>query len=137
MSLLRRLVPMLIVALPVQANPAPALQVELNQTEQQGAACRMVFVAENSGEITVEQLVLEAVLFDTAGRVAMMTLFDLQELPAGRTRVRSFDLAGRDCADLSRVLINGVSACTGEGLDPAHCAAALDVRSRTDLEVLQ
>lgn len=114
-----------------------AIAIELNQTDTQAAACRMVFVASNALGTDIERLVLEVVLFDHAQRVAAMTLFDFQDLPAGRSRVRSFDLAGHDCGSFVRLLVNGVADCAGEGLSALRCERALSLSARTDLEVVQ
>ncbi|QYK42060.1 MAG: hypothetical protein KF887_02665 [Paracoccaceae bacterium] len=112
------------------AEEAPALRVELNTVEAQGAACRLTFVAANATGADLAGLVLETVLFTRAGRVAQFTLFDFGALPDGRRRVRQFDVAGVDCGDLGQVLFNGVARC--EGADPAACAAALRPSSAVD-----
>lgn len=104
-----------------------AITIRLNQTEAQPGACRMMFLAQNALGDDIERLVLEVVLFDRAHQVAAITLLDFQSLPLGRSRLRSFDLAGRDCADLARLLVNGVSECSGAGLAAPRCEAALDV----------
>lgn len=78
---------------------------------------------------------IEAVLFDTEGRVATLTLFDLGSLPAGRPRMRQFDMAGLSCDDLGAVLVNGIDACEGAGLTPAACLDGLRLSSNTDVEV--
>jgi len=91
----------------VPTDDPAALRIELNQIEPVEGACRMMLVAENPGETPIAALTLEAVLFDRDGRIAALTLLDLQDLPAGRMRVRRFDLAGIACDDLGRMLING------------------------------
>ena len=87
---------------------------------------------------TLTTLALETVLFDQAGRVAALTLFDFADLPQGARRVRQFDVAGIACTDVAQVLINGVAACTGDTTTPTTCAQALRVTgSVDDVEVLQ
>lgn len=124
-------------ALSLFAAPALAepLRLELNALLPQDNACQFVFVAQNESPVDLGQMVLEAVLFDTEGRVSALTLLDLQDLPAGHMRVRSFQLAGLDCATVGRLLINGVSSCEPAGAEA--CAAPLTVSSRTGVEVLQ
>lgn len=103
------LVPLVLALAPpvlAQDTPATAPRIELNRADPVEGACRLIFVAENPGAETIAALSIEAVLFDRDGRVALLTLLDLGELPAGRMRVRSFDLAGQDCGGLSRLLIN-------------------------------
>ncbi|PTX03988.1 hypothetical protein [Pararhodobacter aggregans] len=120
---------------PAQSAPdqtTPAVSVELNAIHPRDGACQFVLVGQNGTEADIDRLVLEAVLFDTEGRVATMTLLDLQDLPAGRMRVRSFEIGGITCEGVSRLLINGVSTCEPEG-----CGAAIEARSVTPIEVLQ
>lgn len=124
----------LALSLAAGAAEADPVRLELNALHPRDGACQMVFVAQNEGPGDLEQLVLEAVLFDTAGQVAALTLLDLQDLPAARMRVRSFEIAGLACDSLSRLLINGVNACAPEG---EACAAPLALESRVPVEVLQ
>ena len=119
---------------PLAALADGAIRLDLNRLDPVEGACRLVLVAENPGEQPVEGLVLEAVLFDRAGRVSMLTLLDLQDLPAGRMRVRSFDLAGLDCDDLGRMLVNG-TVCTPA--DAAACGQDLALSAQVDVELRQ
>jgi hypothetical protein len=119
-----------------QETENPALSVELNGTGQEGAACRLTFVVENRMGADLETAVFETVLFDKAGAVLTLTLFDFGALPEGRSRVRQFDLAETDCGSLGRVLLNGAHACKGEGIDAAACDAGLALSTRTDVEIL-
>lgn len=120
---------------PAEAAPEGAIRIELNRLDpQSGGACRLSLVAENTSAEDVERLVLEAVGFDRGGRVAAITLLDLQALPAGRMRVRSFDLPAVDCEGLGRLLIND-STCAPNGA--AICARPLALGSLVDVEVRQ
>ncbi len=110
-----------------------ALRIELNAVDPQDGACRLIFVAENETGSDLSALVLEAVLFGSSGRVEALTLLDFRDLPAARLRVRSFDMAGVDCAGISRLLINDVATCDGA----VDCASALSVSSRVPIEMLQ
>lgn len=112
------------------AQDAPAISVQLNSAQPSEGGCRLSFLA--SSDKTLEQLVFEAVLFTSAGEVDRLTLFDLQDLPAGRARVRQFDVQGLACEGLGQVLVNGLQACSGEGLDPAQCLQGLSVSSRVE-----
>jgi len=51
-------------------------------------------------------------------------------MPEGKARVLQFDIAGLACENISRVLVNDVVACEGEGLEPRTCLAALKPSSR-------
>lgn len=117
--------------------PGPALAVELNGAETVEGACRLTFLVESDLGADLSQLALETVILTTDGIVERLTLFDFRDLPAGRPRVRQFDLGGIACDGIGSVLINGTAACAGDGVDPAACAAALALTSRVDgMEIL-
>lgn len=119
------------------AQDTGGIAVDLNRLDPVDNACRLTFVVDN-GLAPLTTLALETVLFDQAGRVAALTLFDFADLPQGARRVRQFDVAGIACADVAQVLINGVAACTGDTTTPTTCAQALRVTgSVDDVEVLQ
>lgn len=123
---------------PVSAEgqtPARSLAVEINKAEQLEATCRLVFMTHNGLGADLDELALETVLFDTEGGVERFTLFDLREVPAGKMRVRRFDLADTQCSSIGKVLINGASACKGEGLTGGECIEHLDATSRIDMEI--
>lgn len=116
--------------LPAQAEEAPArLGLTLVSAEPAGeGACRLSFLAENGLGGDLDALVLEAVVFTRAGGVERLMLLDFRDLPAGKPRVRQFDLPGADCAALGQVLINGAARC--EGVAQSGCIAALAPASR-------
>ncbi|MGZ2257095.1 hypothetical protein [Roseobacter sp. A03A-229] len=119
------------------ADEAAQIGIELNAAETDGQSCRLTFVIQNDLAASVDELVLETVLFDAAGQVDRLTLFDFGALPEGRQRVRQFAVDQIDCDDLGHILFNGTERCTGNTLTPAACEAALIARSRTPIEVLQ
>ena len=121
-------------ALPASAEE-PVLAVELNTVTEIENGCRLSFLAENTLGADLSVLVLETVLFTVDGGVDRLTLFDFQDLPRGRPRVRQFDLNGSNCVNLGDLLINGVQSCIGEGLAGSECSEALSLSSRTDHEV--
>lgn len=125
-----------VLAQPAEEAPPPQLALTLNAARTtEAGACRLTFVSRNTLGADIATLVTEAVLFDAEGRVATLKLFDFGSLPAGRPRVRQFDMAGLSCDDLGEVLVNGIDACEGEGLSPAACLEALRLSSDTDVEV--
>lgn len=114
---------------------AEKIVIELNRVEPGENACQLVFVSQNDTATGLDQLMLEVVLFDRSGGVAALTLLDFQDLPAGRMRVRSFDMPGLQCDGLGRLLVNATAACAPQGA--AGCDA-LALSSRVDeIEVLQ
>ncbi|MGI3210588.1 hypothetical protein ACROSR_05660 [Roseovarius tibetensis] len=123
-------------AQPADDVPHPRLDLTLNTVvATEGGGCRVTFVIRNDLGAAIEKLVTEAVLFDTKGRVATMTLFDFGALPEGRPRVRQFDLAGSSCDDIGEVLVNGIGTCEGDGLSPEICLAGLRLSSDSAVEV--
>jgi hypothetical protein len=118
----------------VRAAEPPGLAVELNRVEAAASACRLTFTVESALPVDVETLTYEAVLFDAQGAVAMLTLLDFPNLPAGALRVRQFDLAGLECDALGLLLFNGVETCVPAVAD---CEEATRLTSRTGIEVRQ
>lgn len=112
------------------AQDAHVAKLELNTVVQAGDACRLVFTA--SSDAGLDQLIVETVLFNSAGQVKLLTLFDFGALPASKLRVRQFDIPQSQCTDVARVLFNGLDQCSG-----ASCEGAMSVTSRVDnVEVL-
>ncbi len=118
------------------AAPGAHLTLELNAVDPVETACRMSFVIRNGYDSDITSAVFEAVLFDRDGRVARLTLFDFGALPSARPRVRQFLVPDLDCAALGQVLINGAETCEAQGLAKTACSTGLELRSRTDNEVL-
>lgn len=116
-------------------TPEPSLAIEINKAEQLEATCRLVFMTYNGLEAELADLSLETVLFDNDGGVERFTLFEFGEVPAGKMRVRQFDLPDTQCSRISKVLINGASACEGEGLAGDECIEHLHATSRIDMEI--
>jgi hypothetical protein len=112
-------------------DAAASLQVELNRALPVEGACRLTFVATNGLGADLDQVVFETVLFTRDGAVERLTLLDLGALPAGRPRVREFDMTGLDCDALGRVLFNGVGTCTGD-VEAGACAAGLTLETRLE-----
>lgn len=112
------------------------LSLELNTVQEVEGGCLLSFVAQNGYAADIESVVFETVLFNKAGGVDRLTLFDFGALPAGRPRVRQFVVPQLSCADLGRVLINGASTCEAGDLGAAACSEGLSLSSRIDVEIL-
>lgn len=108
----------------------PRIHIDLNAVEPQPNACRLVLTVQTPADIA--GLVMETVLFDQSDQVMILTLFDFATLPAGKLRVRQFDMPDTECGDVSRVLFNGVDSCDGAG-----CTAPVRATSTVkEIEVL-
>lgn len=111
-----------------------ALSIELNTAETRDGTCTLTFVVRNEHAGPIDKLVFETVLFDTAGAVNRLTLFDFGALPVGLPRVRQFALPQTPCDGLGRVLFNGLNTC--DGLDAKACTTGFQTSTRTGIEVL-
>ena len=112
------------------------VSIELNALQQVEDSCRISFLVQNGHSFGIDQAIYEAVLFDTDGRVDRLTLFDFGALPSARPRVRQFVVPSLACESLGRLLINGAETCAGTDVPKDACGKDLDLRSRTDVEVL-
>ncbi len=114
----------------------PGLQIELNDAADVDGTCRISFLVENRLGAELSGAVFETVLFDASGAVERLTLFDMRDLPAGRPRVRQFQIDGVSCAGIGRILVNGAQTCVGKGVAEGACMDNLNLTSRTDIELL-
>ncbi|MFD1694085.1 hypothetical protein [Roseibium aestuarii] len=122
------------------------LTLELNRSVTTERGCMLSFVASNGSARDVTGVVYELVLFNAEGLVEKMTAFDFGSLPASKTVVRQFELAGQPCEGLSQVLVNGAPRCdlakgsTGGETPSAPataCIADLTTSSRATLALLK
>ncbi|MEM7519990.1 MAG: hypothetical protein AAF307_03035 [Pseudomonadota bacterium] len=117
------------------AEDAPKLNLELNAADTVGESCRLTFLLSNGLPDDVESLVAETVLFSDQGGVVLLTLFDFGELPAGRPRVRQFQVPETSCDRLGQVLVNGFDTCTIGGAASGTCQDALSLSSRMQIKL--
>jgi hypothetical protein len=123
---------LLVAPVVAQADEDWTLSVELNRVDQVEDACRFTFLAENGLGVDVASFTVETVIIDTGGTVDRLTLFEFGALPDGIPRVRQFDVPDLSCMAVRDILINGVAECGGV----ENCAAAVELSSRTDVELL-
>ncbi|RWC89639.1 MULTISPECIES: hypothetical protein [unclassified Mesorhizobium] len=112
---------------------APVLTLELNAAQPSDKGCRLTFLVSNNLGADLIKAAFEIALFNEAGIVDRLTVLDFKDLPAGKTKVTRFDLAGTDCAKVSRVLINSATECAGTGVEPAACMRKLKTDTRTGI----
>lgn len=118
------------------AQPAEKIVLQLNEAASVGGSCRLTFVIRNELPDTVTALGLDLVMFDTSGGVSGYAAVDFGALPAGKTRVRQYDVAKGDCADLSRVLLNDIRACEIEARADRECLSMLALSSRSEIDLV-
>jgi len=114
------------------AQDAPSLSLELNGAQPAEKGCRLTFVVTNNLGANLSKAAFEIALFNEAGVVDRLTVLDFKDLPAGKTNVTRFDLAGTDCAKISRVLINTATQCEGAAT-PNACLASLKTGTKTGI----
>lgn len=127
---------------PAAAQDAEAenrIRLELNNaTDTDGGACRMTFVAANGTDQGLARTGWQVGVFDGQGIVRSILALEFGALPAGKTKIVLFDLPGRGCEDISRVVVNDVTLCQPEdgteGEVASTCLDALTTRSRTSIE---
>ena len=116
-----------------QSAPAPQLSLELNAAQPSDKGCRLTFVVNNGLGADLSKAAFEIALFNEAGVVDRLSVLDFKDLPAGKTKVTRFDLAGTNCTKLSRVLINSATECAGAGVEPAACMRGLKTETKTGI----
>jgi hypothetical protein len=131
-----RLAPAIALSLALAAGPSLAAEggriaIELNDLQQADAGCRAVFVVKNGLPGALDKIVVRVVAFDKAEHATRFLSIDFGPMPAGKTRVARFDLGDKAaCGEVSRMLLDDVTACAGGGMEPATCLAALSLSSR-------
>ncbi|WP_342077299.1 hypothetical protein [Yoonia sp. SS1-5] len=122
------------IAMPAMAQDTqtPRFSLELNNaadTEQGG--CRLTYVAANQTGLAIEAISYQVAVFDADGGVTDLLVLEFGNLIAGKTKVVQFDLAGRGCADISRITVNEVAECAlADGGVGDFCLTGLETASR-------
>ncbi len=119
-----------------ETGPGAAVEIELNAVKANEGSCTLTFLVTNGHAGQIDKVVYETVLFDSAGQVERLTLFDFGTLPPGRPRVRQFSIPGLACDDLSQVLINGANTCQAPDLADTACVAGLILETRTRIGII-
>lgn len=113
-----------------EAAAAKGLDVELNALASSQKGCLFTFVAANGFAQNVSKVSFEFVIFNDKGTVERLALLDFRDLPAGKSKVRQFDVPGIKCEAVKNLLINDAPVCEGEGLDKASCMSGIATRSK-------
>ena len=137
MQLIRAFLLLISLSLPAAAlaEEVPMLDIELNAADTLDGACRLTFVLKNGLEDDIDELVAETVLFSDEGQVVLLTLFNFGALPAGRPRVRQFQVPDTSCDRIGQVLVNGMNSCRIGGTDVATCQNALNLSNRIPIRL--
>ncbi|MEM8852028.1 MAG: hypothetical protein AAGE03_18570 [Pseudomonadota bacterium] len=117
--------------------PTPqSFSLELNNAATlDGSTCQLTYVANNASDVDLSQASYQVGFFDAVGVVRRILVLEFGALPPGKTRIVLFNLPEQSCEDLSRIVVNDVSACqttAGEASD--ICLSALETSSLTDIQ---
>lgn len=118
-----------------EAVPALGLTIELNDVAPSQKGCKLTFVAGNALAQSLSKVSFEFVIFDQKGLVERMAVLDFRDLPAGKTKVRQFDLPGTNCDAVKSLLINDAPACVGNGVRPGACMSGIKTGSKSAVEL--
>ncbi|WP_337183340.1 hypothetical protein [Shinella sp.] len=113
-----------------EAAAAKGLNVELNALAGSQKGCLFTFVAENGFAQNISKVSFEFVIFNDKGTVERLALLDFRDLPAGKSKVRQFDVPGIKCETVKNLLINDAPVCEGEGLDKGRCMDGIVTSSK-------
>jgi len=122
-------------ALAQDAGTSGNLTVEINDLASSDKGCKLTFVAGNGLPQSLSKVSFEFVLFDEKGLVERMAVLDFRDLPAGKTKVRQFDLSGTKCEAVKSLLINDAPVCDGEGVTKDACMKVLKTGSKSSVEL--
>ena len=113
-----------------EAAAVKGLDVELNALASSQKGCLFTFVAANGLARDVSKVSFEFVIFNDKGTVERLALLDFRELPAGKSKVRQFDVPGIKCEGVKNLLINDAPVCQGEGVEKGRCMDGIVTRSK-------
>ncbi len=124
------------------AAAEPGLDIELNKAEDGNGACVVSLVVRNDLGQSLDRFSMDLFVFDSDGVIARQVLLDLAPLRGAeggtKTTVARFNLIARPCAEVSRVLVNDIPSCRGEGAgETLDCLAALTVSSRAKIQMVK
>lgn len=115
-----------------KAAESASLDMELNSLTHAQEECTANFVMRNNLASAIEALSFEIVLFGKDGRISSILNLKAGELPLKKTKVRQFRL--KNCQDVSRILVNEITECSGANLTPKLCSEKLKTTNKTKVE---
>lgn len=113
-----------------ESAPKEAIDIELNKLEPGNNGCRAFMVMHNGTNRSYSNLQLDLVVFDPKGIIVDQLAVDMAPLAAGKTMVKVFEIAGHDCGNFGRVLLNDVLTCKAGDAAVERCIDLLVPTSR-------
>lgn len=121
-------------AIPAQAQTAaPVLAIELNALQASETGCRITFVVTNNLGSTLDLATTEIALFNTGGAIERIIKLDFKALIDGKSKVLQFNIPDLKCESVGRLLLNDITACQGDALEPAACLTQLKTTAIPDV----
>ncbi len=122
----------------IAASPGLAQEagfaLELNSLRPAEMGCRLTYVALNETGADLSAAAFEVAVFDGEGTVNKLLILDFGALKNGKTKVVQFDIAGQDCGDISRLLVNDAAECAVTDGEAPDCLEMLEPSSRTNVK---
>lgn len=118
---------------PAWAQTSAGLAIELNDAVDVNGGCRLSYVATNNAGVLLDKASFDVFTFNAEGKVAQSLVFQFGRLPAGKTKVVQFDLAGQACSTISRLLVNDINECVADGKGSTLCIDNLSTSTRTPI----
>ncbi|MGO1118227.1 Tat pathway signal sequence domain protein [Rhodovibrionaceae bacterium A322] len=116
-----------------QSSADKTITIELNKLEQRDGACRTYLLFENATDQQLDPFRLDLIFFGSDGVITQRLVVDAAPLRAGKSVVKLFDLAGQQCADVSRILLNDVSPCGDASGERDDCVDLVTPQSRSEV----
>lgn len=107
--------------------------LELNNSQDLGGACRLIFVARNGTAVVLEKTAYEVAVFDSDQKVSQMLVLEFGRVAVGKTKVVQFDLANLPCDKISRLLVNEIADCVVAGQATTLCMDSLKAATRSKI----
>jgi hypothetical protein len=123
--------------IPVQAEPAKPIGVELNRLEEQGGNCRAYLVIANPGPAAFSGFTLDLVLFDRGGTISRRLAVDIAPVRPEKTTVKVFDIPATACGAIGSILVNDVLHCRDANGDVAGCVDRVATSSKLPVALVK
>lgn len=122
---------------PADSEQKDTIDIELNKLEPGANGCRAFMVMHNGTARTFSNLQLDLVVFDPKGIIVDQLAVDMAPLAAGKTMVKVFEIAGHDCGNFGRVLLNDVLTCKAGDTAIERCVDLLVPSSRAAIAFIK
>ncbi len=120
-----------------ESDVPPVISVELNKIENGTGGCRSFVVLRNDTGRIFDSLQLDLVLFDPDGIIVDQFAVDMAPLPTFKTMVKVFEIAGHECGEFGRILLNDVLSCRSGETVWTDCVGLFQLSSRAAVDFVR